>query len=152
MFKGDAAELDRTVRLYIYGRFLEHGGPPEVEQVAEALHSTSADVRESYGRLADARALVLSRDGSSVRMAMPFSAEPTSFRVTAVGRTWWANCAWDALGIPAMLNCDGRIDATCGDCGAELRVDVIDGAVQGGSERIHFAIPAARWWDDIFFT
>jgi hypothetical protein len=85
-------------------------------------------------------------------MAMPFSAEPTSFEVSGVGRRWYANCAWDALGIPAMLNCDARILSTCGDCGEEISIDVMGGAVFGGGELIHFAVPAARWWDDIFFT
>jgi hypothetical protein len=36
--------------------------------------------------------------------------------VQAGKRRWWANCIWDALGIPAMLHRDVRIDACCGCC------------------------------------
>jgi hypothetical protein len=152
MFKGSTEELDRIVRLYVYGQFLEYERPPKLDRIVEALHSTNADIRESYQRLARDHSLVLSRDGNDVRMAMPFSAKPTPFEVSGVGRRWYANCAWDALGVPAMLNCDARILSTCGDCGEEISIDVMGGAVFGGGELIHFAVPAARWWDDIFFT
>jgi hypothetical protein len=33
-------------------------------------------------------------------MLNPFSAVETPHRVEAGGRSWFANCAWDALGIP----------------------------------------------------
>jgi hypothetical protein len=29
---------------------------------------------------------------------------------------------------------------------------VMDGEVVGGSEVVHFAVPAIRWWEDIAFT
>ena len=104
MFKGDAAELDRTVRLYVYGQFLEYGRPPEIERIAGALHTTSADVRESFQRLAESHALVLSRDGNAVRMAMPFSAEATSFQVSAVGRNHvqYHRSAGDSKGLARL--------------------------------------------------
>ena len=43
-------------------------------------------------------------------MANPFSAVPTPYRVQADGRSWFANCAWDAFGICAALHVDGRIE------------------------------------------
>jgi hypothetical protein len=36
-------------------------------------------------------------------MANPFSAVPTPFLVRSGDRSWYGNCIWDALGIPAML-------------------------------------------------
>lgn len=152
MFTGDAAELDRIVRLYVYGHFLEHGGPPDAKRIAEALHATSGAVRASLHRLAGDHVLVISRESGDILMAMPFSAKPTSFEVNAVERSWWANCAWDALGIPAMLNCDARIRTSCADCGEELTVVVEGGSVIDDGGIVHFAVPAAHWWDDIFFT
>ena len=152
MFTGDANELDRMVRLYVYGHFLEHGGPPDPGRIAEALHATKGAVRASLHRLAGDHILVVSPDSSAILMAAPFSSVPTSFEVSAVERSWWANCAWDALGIPAMLNCDARIRASCADCGDELTVEVVGGSVSDNGEIVHFAVPAAHWWDDIFFT
>jgi hypothetical protein len=146
-------ELDRSVRLYVYGQFLERGGPPTVDEAAAALHAPPAEVRAAFRRLAADRVLVLSPpDGSRIQMAMPFSAVPTPFSVSAAGRTWWANCAWDALGIPAMLNAGAEIESACGDCGATIRLTVADGQVAGDEAVVHLAVPAARWWDDIFFT
>jgi hypothetical protein len=146
------AELERLVRLYVYGRFLEDSRPPTVEQTARALHATGAAVTLAFERLARKRVLVLEENGREILMAMPFSAVETAFEVRAIERKWYANCAWDALGIPAMLNCDARIIARCGDCGAPVTLAVMDGEVVGGGEVVHFAVPAARWWDDIVFT
>jgi Alkylmercury lyase len=49
-------------------------------------------------------------------MANPFSAVPTAYRVHAVGRWWYGNCAWDAVGICAALHVDGSIESSCPDC------------------------------------
>lgn len=150
--QAEAAELDRLTRLYVYGQFLEHSRPPTVEQTAEALQATSAAVMLAYGRLARRRVLVLEEDGRDIRMAMPFSAVETPFEVRAIERKWYANCAWDALGIPAMLNCDARIVTRCGDCGDPVTLAVMDGEVVGDEEVVHFAVPALRWWENIVFT
>lgn len=150
--QSEAAELDRLVRLYVYGRFLEDGLPPTVEQTAAALQATGAAVTLAYERLAEQRILVLEEDGRAIRMAMPFSAVETPFEVRAIERKWYANCAWDALGIPAMLNCDARIVTRCGDCGDPLTLAVMDGEVVGDTEVVHFAVPASRWWENIAFT
>jgi hypothetical protein len=85
-------------------------------------------------------------------MAMPFSGVPTRFRVSVGGPRWWANCAWDALGIAVVLGKDALIQAACGDCDEPITLAVESGHLKGGSELIHFAVPAARWWDDIVFT
>jgi hypothetical protein len=150
--QAEEAELERLVRLYVYGRFLEEAQPPSVEQTAQVLQATSAAVTLAFERLARKHILVLEENGREIRMAMPFSAVETPFEVRAIERSWYANCAWDALGIPAMLGCDARIITRCGDCGEPLTLAVMDGEVVGGSEVVHFAVPAIRWWEDIAFT
>ena len=62
-------------------------------------------------------------------MLNPFSAVETPHRVESGGRTWFANCAWDALGIPAALHADGRVESRCPDCGEALELEVRDGAL-----------------------
>ena len=59
-------------------------------------------------------------------MANPFSAIPTAYRVHAAGRSWFANCAWDAFGICAALHTDGRIETNCPECGETIECDVRD--------------------------
>ena len=85
-------------------------------------------------------------------MANPFSAVPTAYRVQAGGRWWYANCAWDAFGICAALHSDGRIEASCPDCGEPVSVDVRDTRPDDESLLFHCLVPAAQWWDDIVFT
>ena len=86
-------------------------------------------------------------------MANPFSAVPTQHRVSAGGRWWFANCAWDAFGVCAALHADGLVASTCPDCGDELTVEVRDARPHGAAGlRFHCLVPAAHWWDDIGFT
>ncbi len=85
-------------------------------------------------------------------MANPFSAAPTAYRVRAAGRWWYANCAWDAFGICAALQTDGRIEASCPDCLDPISVDVRQQRPDDTSLVFHCLVPAARWWDDIVFT
>ena len=77
---------------------------------------------------------------------------PTSFPVQVGKRHWWANCIWDALGIPAMLHRDARIDASCGCCNHQMVLHVINGRLSGPKGIIHIAVPARHWYDDIVFT
>ena len=103
--------------------------------------------------LDDAHALVLDPGTDEIRMLNPFSAVETPHRVEAGGRSWFANCAWDALGIPAALHRDGLIDSECADCGEPLELEVRDGRlVRGGELLVHILVPARHWWDDIVFT
>jgi hypothetical protein len=79
-------------------------------------------------------------------MAHPFAGHPEGARVDAPGRSWWGNCAWDALGIVAAL---GLREATIAADGLSLTVR--DGDVAGDA-LFHVAVPARRWWEDIADT
>jgi hypothetical protein len=85
-------------------------------------------------------------------MANPFSAVPTRFRVHAGGRSWFANCAWDAFGICAALDVDGEIQTSCPDCGEAIEVSVVDRRPDDENLLFHCLVPARAWWDDIVFT
>jgi hypothetical protein len=85
-------------------------------------------------------------------MAPPFSAVPTPFRVAAAGREYFANCVWDAFGIPAALHRDADVEASCACCGEPMSLAVRDGRPLPAPGIAHFAVPAARWWDDIAYT
>jgi hypothetical protein len=85
-------------------------------------------------------------------MANPFSAVPTPFLVEAAGKTWYANCAWDAFGICAALHEDGRIRTACADCGERIVIHVRDGKPDDTSLLFHCLVPASHWWDDIVYT
>jgi hypothetical protein len=145
----DAAELE--LRNVTYRLFVELGGAPSADAVAGVLGRDVGSVHRGWQRLHDAHALVLDPTGA-IRMANPFSAVPTRYRVEAAGRWWYANCAWDAFGICAALGVDGRIETTCPDCDGQLVIDVRDGRPDDESLVFHSLVDAAHWWDDIVFT
>jgi hypothetical protein len=143
---------DLALRNLTYRLFVELGRAPTLAEVAERGASTADEVRVGWGRLHDQHAIVLDKDGERLRMANPFSAVATPFRVEVDGRSWYANCAWDAFGICAALETDGRIETSCRDCGEPIEIDVHDGRPGDESLVFHCLVPAARWWDDIVFT
>ena len=145
-------EHDLRLRELTYELFIELGRAPTAEEVASATASTRDDVQSGWRRLHDAHALVLNTAATEIRMANPFSAVPTAYRVYAGERWWYANCAWDAFGVCAALHVDGRIETSCPDCGEPLTVDVCDQHPSDRSLLFHCLVPAAQWWDDIVFT
>ena len=146
-------ELDLRIRNHLYASFVRDGTGASVAGAAEALQLPAVVVADAFRRLHEAHALVLEPDSIEIRMLNPFSAVATPHRVVADGRRWFANCAWDALGIPAALQTDGAIESSCPDCGERVELEVRDGELVRGAELlVHFVVPARHWWDDIAFT
>ena len=148
--------LDQRVRHGIYAQWTATGNPPGVEQQAAILGVSSDDVREARRRLAQAHTLVIGDEGE-IRIAHPLSAAPTGFEVSAAGRTLHGNCIWDSLAIPAMLNADATIAASCGDCQEPMNLSIEDGELVGAElatdgRIMHVAVPAREWWDDVVYT
>ncbi|HET7697969.1 MAG TPA: organomercurial lyase [Vicinamibacterales bacterium] len=144
--------LIRDVRLYIYNQLIETSAAPSTADTAAALARPEAEITAAYRELADAKVLVLRPGSHTVWMAMPFSNMQTAFTVIAGGRAYYANCAWDAFGVPAMLGIDARIFTTCPDCGGVLERKIANGAVTETRGVVHFALPPWRWWDDVGYT
>lgn len=143
---------DTEVKLAIYGHFAETGCRPSPEQVAERLGSDPAAVTEAYHRLRAVRLLVLEEDGTSIRMAPPFSGIPSQHVVEAGGTHYFANCAWDALGIPAVLQKSAVVRSRCEQSAEPLELAVNLDGPEPSDWLFHCLVPAARWWADIVFT
>lgn len=143
---------DNEVRLAVYRSFVDLGRAPITAEISEEVGLSPLEVEESFKRLHDAHVLVLAPGTPYIWMANPFSALPTPFSVRARDKTYWANCIWDALGIIAMLGSDGEVSCPCPDCGEPLTLQVVDGTLSAVDHVVHFAVPAAQWWDDIGFN
>ena len=152
MHSDDTHQLDPTVRRLVYQHFLEHERPPTATETAEAVGTSPAQVQAAYQRLARDHILALAPPGHEIRMAAPFSAVPTAFRIKTADHAWWANCALDALGVPVMLGTDASVLSICGDCEEPLGIEVRNGQLLEASGVIHFAVPVARCYDDLIFT
>jgi hypothetical protein len=152
MSSQEEARIDQEVRLAVYRHFVSTGAAPDAPALAAPLALTPEQAEASLRRLGSQHVLVLEESTCRIRMAMPFSGVPTAYRVETARGAWWANCGWDALGIPAMLNEDARIITRCQDCEAPLSLTLEHGQLREREGVLHFLVPAARWWEDIGFT
>ena len=146
-------DLQTSVKLAIYDTFATTAHAPTVEDIARRLDAGIDDVQQAFNDLAEKRLLVPEPgDPSRIRMAPPFSAITTPFKVHAAGKRYDANCVWDSLGVLAALKTDGMVRTR--DAHSREAMTLV---VRGGSPKptpcvIHFAVPAAHWWDDIIYT
>src|SRR5262249_50573112 len=136
-----------ALRNRTYAAFAELGRAPLAGELGE-----ERDVVQGWRRLHEAHALVLEPGSDEIRMANPFSGVATPYRVHAQQRWWYANCAWDAFGICAALDVDGRIESVCPDCGEPYAVEMSGKRIDRPDLLFHVLVPAADWWDDIVFT
>jgi hypothetical protein len=141
---------DQRLRYEIYTTFAGTGEAPSPAQLAQWAGGPSA-AASALQRLHEEHALVLD-DTGAIRMALPFSAVATDHTVYAGEQIWRANCAWDALAIPAALGLDAHIDARWLDTGEPVDLAIAGGELTSLDGFVHFAIPARRWWDDIVET
>ncbi len=144
--------LELEVRRAVYDGAINSGAIPNKAELAATTGRSKAAIEDALGRLADAHALVLQRDGGEILMANPFSAVPTPFIVRIGARQWYGNCIWDAMGIAAMLHSQGMLEASCGCCGSAIVLALPRDCRDDDPRVAHFAIPAARWWDDIVYN
>jgi alkylmercury lyase-like protein len=145
-------DCDTQIKLVVYRHFAETGQRPSPGSVAASVGSDVESVLDAYLRLRSQRVLALEPDGSSIRMAPPFSGVPTQHVVIADEKQYFANCAWDALGIPAALQRPGIVYSRCERSGEPLRLAVGLEGPEPSTWLFHCLVPAAKWWDDIVFT
>jgi hypothetical protein len=146
-------DFDTAVKMNIYETIARTTRAPTSAEVAKSLSTTPAEVEAAFDRLHKKRLLVPEPGNPSrIRMAPPFSGVETSFRVKVHGDVYYANCAWDAMGIAAALHADAVIEATDGYSDEPMKLEVRNGLPIPQSCVIHFAVPAAHWWDDIIYT
>ncbi len=144
--------FDWQVRQYVYEYFIENERPPQIAEAAAVFQVPFEKIQKTCLRLHEGHALTLDTNTLQIRMANPLSAVPTRYRVHANERSYWANCGWDAFGIPAMLGCDARIEATCADCDEPIRITVTGNRVMGDDEIVHFLLPFRQWYQDLIHT
>ncbi|HEX2196575.1 MAG TPA: organomercurial lyase [Actinomycetota bacterium] len=141
------------VRVAVYRSFLETGRPPMPVELAAAAGAPLADVEAALRDLAADDVVELVPGTAFVWLAHPFSAAAAPFRVTSGDRTWDAICIWDALGILALAESEGRVETACPDCGEPLAVEVRAGEAVGPPEYLaHYGVPARRWYEDVGYT
>lgn len=145
--------IDPTdLRVFVYDRIVSRGFPPTVAEIASAHRVSPAVAREELGSLNIGKTIVTDSESGEILMAGPFAAAQTDYRVESRSGVWWANCAWDALGISMIINEQVRIHTECRDCGESLEAGCAPDLPPDSDSVVHFLLPADRWYEDIRFT
>lgn len=140
------------IRHFVYQHLADTTKPPSVDVTAARFNLSTEEATEYYKELHNRHAFFLDLDSMTIRMANPFSGIPTNFKVHANGKTYYANCAWDMLGIPAALHTDAVIEAKFTESDDLVKLEVKDGKVTNPDLLVHFPLAFSRWYDDLVFT
>ena len=140
------------IRAFVYRHFADMTHAPSVDETAARFALTHEEAAFAYQALNNLHALFLNPGTLDILMANPFSNIETPFRVHADGKTYFANCAWDSLGVPAALHSDADVGATCSHSGGPITLRVRAGEVSASDVLVHFLVPFNRWYDDLIHT
>jgi DNA-binding transcriptional MocR family regulator len=145
-------DTERQVRLAVYQHFAATGEAPSASTLAQQLGRSTAEVEAAFERLEALHALALAPASKTIWMAHPFSAIPTAFPVQTAERRFWANCAWDALGLATVLGKNTETRTACADCGAPLTLTVRHNVLERVNAVVHFSVPPRRFWENVGYT
>jgi hypothetical protein len=123
-----------------------------VDKTAAHFALTHEEAASAFEALHDHHAFFLRPGTHDILIANPFSGIKAPFRVHVNGKTYFANCAWDSLGIPAVLHTDANIEAACSQSGEPINLQVRNGEVSTSDVLVHFLVPFQQWYDDLVFT
>jgi hypothetical protein len=163
------------IRHFVYTHLAYTTHPPSVEVTAAHFNISNEEAGELYKELHNRHAFFLEPETLTIRMANPFSGIPTDFKVHANGKAYYANCAWDMLGIPAALHTDAVIEAKSTESNESVQLEIKNGQInsnvtlsdsegslpptsetlrsaQSDTLLVHFPIPFSHWYDDLVFT
>jgi hypothetical protein len=140
------------IRAFIYRHFADTTRPPRVEETASRFALTREEAASAYEALHGRHALYLKPGTHEILMANPFSGVETLFKVRVHSKTYFANCAWDSLGIPAALRANAEVEAACAQSGDLIRLRLRDQQVQHAKALVHFLVPFREWYEDLVST
>ena len=142
----------RNLLVYVYDQLLANGTPPTSSEIAAHFDTTPDEALRALGEMKVGKTVLPNPHTGEIWMAGPFAAAKTDYQAVAGDRSWWANCAWDMLGIPMVLNAPVQVHTKCTDCGSPMTIDCSPSQPPTVDAVVHFLVPARRWYEDIGFT
>jgi hypothetical protein len=143
---------DRALRVGIYDWILARGAPPTSLELARSFDTTPEEIRRALAGLKIGKTVLVAPATGEIWMAGPFSAAATPYPVRGARTRWFANCAWDMLGVAVLANEPVQIEARCTDCETPMSIAAGPTRPPTDTSVVHFLVPARRWYDDIGFT
>jgi hypothetical protein len=145
-------DFNLLVRYNVLQFFARECRAPAYQEIARLIGRPPEAVRQAYRQLHDRHLLFLEENTPVIRMAHPFSSVPTDYQVRSGSKAWWANCAWDALGIPAAMGIDAEITARYAGSNETVQLLVEGGKFDGRGHVAYFAVPFRYWYADLVYT
>ena len=140
------------LRIFVYDRLVAAGLPPSLEEIAKHFGIQRSEARQELAVLKIGKTILVHPESGEIWMAGPFASTRTGYEVVSGDRTYWANCAWDMLGIPMILNAPAQVHTKCTDCGSPMTIDCDPSRAPAENAVVHFLVPARHWYEDIGFT
>ena len=140
------------LRVFVYRHLMQQGLPPAVSSLALEFAASESAARGALASLGIGKTILAHPRTGEIWMAGPFAAARTPYEVRGGSVSWWANCAWDMLGIPFIATKDVRVNATCADCQEPMTLEFGRLRPPQSEGVVHFLLPAHRWYDDIGYT
>lgn len=141
-----------ALRIFVYDHLAANGFPPTLSEIGRHFGVTPSAARQELAALKIGKTILVHPESGEIWMAGPFSSTKTDYEVVAGARTYWANCAWDMLGIPMILNTPAQAHTKCTDCGSPMTIDCDPSRAPAENAVVHFLVPARHWYEDIGFT
>lgn len=149
------------LRVFVYDTIAARGRPPASTEIGAYFGITPDDARGAIADAALGKTLFPDPHTGEIAIAGPVAGSPTPYRVMANGVTWFANSAWDMLGVAAMFMNPVTIEAKCADCSEPMKLFLDPVAFpafrfpkgeSGDQMLLHFNLPANKWDEDIGAT
>ncbi len=110
-------------------RALLDGQPATVAELLEVEELPTRVIESAVARLTELGILVADPATGWITGARGLSMTETPHRLTLNGHQRYAFCAVDAVGIPAALGADARVESCCHQCGVPLAVEFRAGEI-----------------------
>ena len=143
---------DWELRATVLRHFVDTTGTPSVVELAQQMATSEVEIAAGLRRLADHHQLTLTPSTHTIWMAHPFSSVPTEYPVETSQGRYWANCAWDAFGVAAVVDLDSRTATRCAESGAPVELGVRDGRLTTTDGVVHFVVRPSGFWDNVGYT
>ena len=114
-------------------RSLLEGRGIRPEAVAATLGTSLTAIERAVGDLIERGTLERDADSGELVGARGLLVAETPHRLAFDGRRLYAFCAVDAVGIPAALRGDARVESLCHVCGARVTLALSGGTVTDAS-------------------
>ena len=141
---------ERKLRSILLNKILQLNGSVPLSEIMSQADNAAIDVSPTLASLEE-KGLIALQDDGTVSGLYPFSSVPTRHKVQLKdGRSFFAMCAIDSLGIAYELEEDAVISSSCSQCNAEISIEIINGEIllfkPATSRALHVSLGDYKDW------